>query len=113
MFRPGKLWGQSYPQEIKECNALNFFIKFWDRYSSGSTQFAIAADKYGLGLLYINSKLVSIQPQSYSRQVFIKSILEIFYVRAWIAVQNGIVRIKGYAAVIDSSRQVIYVNKEK
>ena len=113
MLRPGKLWGQSYPQGLKVCNALNFFIKYWERYSSGRTQFAIAADKHELGLLYIKSKLVSIQPQSYSRQIFIKGILEIFYVRAWVAVQNSIDRIKGYAAVIDSSRQVIYVNKEK
>ena len=34
------------------------------------------------------------------------------YVRG-IAVQNSIVLIKEYATVIDSSRQVIYVNKEK
>ena len=42
---------------------------------------------------------------------FINSILEIFYVRG-VAVQNSIVRIEEYTTVIDSSRQVIYVNKE-
>ena len=73
---------------------------------------AIAVDKNRLGLLYVNSKLTSIQPQSYSRQIFIKSILKIFYVRG-VAVQNSIVSIKGYATVTDSSRQVIYLNKEK
>ena len=70
-------------------------------------QLAIAADKNRLCLRYVNCKLTSIQPQSYSRQNFIKSILR------GVAVQNSIVRIKGYATVIDSSRQVIYVNKEK
>ena len=75
-------------------------------------QLAIAADKNRLGLLYVNCKLASIQQQSYSRQIFINSILKIFYVRG-VAVQNSIVRIKGYVTVIDSSRQVIYLNKEK
>ena len=112
MLRPGKIWGQSYTQVLKTSNSLNSFIKFWDRYSGGSMQLAIAADKNRLGLLYVNCKLTSIQPQSYSRQNFIKSILKIFYVRG-VAVQNSIVSIKGYATVIDSSRQVIYVNKEK
>ena len=110
MLRPGKIWGQSYTQVFKASNSLNSFIKFWDRCSGGSMQLAIAADKNRLCLRYVNCKLTSIQPQSYSRQNFIKSILR--GVRG-VAVQNSIVRIKGYATVIDSSRQVIYVNKEK
>ena len=40
-------------------------------------QFAIAAHKHELGLLYVKSQLVLLQPQSYSWQIFIKSILEI------------------------------------
>lgn len=47
----------------------------------GSTQFAIAVDKHGLGLLYIKCKLVLSQQQSYPPQNFIQSILKIFYVR--------------------------------
>ena len=35
-------------------------------YSGGSMQFAIAADKHGLGLSYIKCKLVSIQPELFS-----------------------------------------------
>ena len=112
MLRPCKIWGQSYTQVLEASNSLNSFMKFWDGYSGGSMQLAIAADKNRLGLLYVNCKLTSIQPQSYSRQIVIKSILKIFYVRG-VAVQNSIVSIKGYASVIDSSRQVIYVKKEK
>ena len=69
MLRPGKIWDRSYTQVLKVSNALNFFVKYWDRYSGDSTQFAIAANKHGLGLL--KRKLGLIQPQSYSRQIFI------------------------------------------
>ena len=51
MLRPGKIWGQSYTKVRKVSNALNFFVIYWDRYNGGSTQFAIAADKHGLGAL--------------------------------------------------------------
>ena len=112
MLRPGKIWGRKYTQALKVSNAYNLFVTYLERYSGGSTQFAIAADWHGFGFLYVKCKLASIEPRSYSRQIFIKSILEIFYVRV-VAVQNSIVGIKGYATVIDSSRQVIYVNKEK
>ena len=99
------------PKYLK-CSTLSTSSSNTDRCSGGSAQFAIAADKHGLGLLYVKYKLVLIQPQSYSRHIFIKSILEIFYVRGE-AVQNSIVRIKRYATVIDNSRQVIYIKKEK
>ena len=52
-------------------------------YSGGSMQFAIAADKHGLG---VSVSLFRFS-QSYSRQMFIKSVLEIFYVRG-VAVQT-------------------------
>ena len=60
-----------------------------------------------LGVSLFRFSLIAILDRS-----FIKSILEIFYVRG-VAIQNSIVRIKGYATVNDSSREVIYVNKEK
>ena len=59
-----------------------------------------------LGVSLFRFSLLAILDRS-----FVKSILEIFYVRG-VAIQNSIVRIKEYAAVIDSSRQAIYVNKE-
>ena len=98
MLRPGRIWGQSYTQVFKASNALNFFVKYCDRYSGSSKQIAIAADKHRLGILYVKCKLFSIQPQRCSRQIFIKSILKIFYVRS-VAVQNSIVRIKGLTAL--------------
>ena len=59
-----------------------------------------------LGVSLFRFSLIAILDRS-----FIKSILEIFYV--WgVAVKNSIVRIEEYTTVIDSSRQVIYVNKE-
>ena len=59
-----------------------------------------------LGVSLFRFSLIAILDRS-----FIKSILEIFYV--WgVAVQNSIVRIEEYTTVIDSSRHVIYVNKE-
>ena len=99
MLRPGRIWGQSYTQVFKASNALNFFVKYWDRYSGSSKQFAIAADKHRLGILYVKCKLFSIQIfSSCSRQIFIKSILKIFYVRG-VAVQNSYVRIKVLTAL--------------
>jgi len=113
MLRPGKIWRQSYTQVLRVSNALN--VWYWDRYSDIRTQFAIAADKRGLALLYIQCKLVSTQPHSYFLQIFIKSILEIFYVRV-VAEQNSINinSIKRYATEIDNSKlYVIYKNKKK
>ena len=59
-----------------------------------------------LGVSLFRFSLIAILDRS-----FIMSILEIFYVRG-VAVQNSIVRIEEYATVINSSRQVIYVNQE-
>ena len=99
MLRPGRIWGQSYTQVFKASNALTFFVKYWDRYSGSSKQFAIAADKHRLGILYVKCKLFSIQIfLSCSRQIFIKSILKIFYVRG-VAVQNSYVRRKVLTAL--------------